>query len=636
MSWRYQRGLSRSLDGPIIAIYSSDMELFFDHLLQALMMAVILVVVAVPEGLPLMIAIVSAMMMRRMLKDQVLVRTNAGIETAGSLNILFTDKTGTLTKGELEVVALWQSGESATTPSKRLAETIIQTSQSEYRVESDEIIGGNSTDQALMQWIVHHPTQHHEIKPLDITKAELIAFSSARKWSAVAIPRKDGRWLSKIKGAPEMLLPLCQHYINDNGEIIAMTPEVQQEMQAMMQQWSDASMRILAFAWTDHRVEADQVLQNPLVLLGLVAIRDEVRQEAKIAVHQVQEAGVQVVMVTGDRKETALAIAKEVGIAHQDSLVLDSSQLHLLSDNELMEALPRLAVVARAMPQDKSRLVRLAQQKDLVVGMTGDGVNDAPALKSADVGFAMGSGTDVAKEAGSIIILDDNFVSIQQAILYGRTIYHNIQRFIVFQLTINMSAVLVTLFFPLVGYEPPLKITQMLWINLIMDSLAALAFGGEMALKRYLQERPKRRDEAIVTPIMLEQIIVIGLVIFGISLYLLYSLDMALFFHYGNNGVNSWSTAYFTFFVFAALANAFNVRTSELNPLANIEGNPLFWRVMIFIGVVQIFFSTFGGRALDGYGMGIGRWFIIFALSLSVFGAGLLHKALRIRDNKMA
>lgn len=171
------------------------------------MMAVILVVVAVPEGLPLMIAIVSAMMMRRMLKDQVLVRTNAGIETAGSLNILFTDKTGTLTKGELEVVALWQSGESATTPSKRLAETIIQTSQSEYRVESDEIIGGNSTDQALMQWIVHHPTQHHEIKPLDITKAELIAFSSARKWSAVAIPRKDGRWLSKIKGAPEMLLP---------------------------------------------------------------------------------------------------------------------------------------------------------------------------------------------------------------------------------------------------------------------------------------------------------------------------------------------------------------------------------------------------------------------------------------------
>ena len=261
---------------------------------------------------------------------------------------------------------------------------------------------------------------------------------------------------------------------------------------------------------------------NNWTLVGVVGIRDEVRPESVPAIAEVKGAGVQVVVITGDRKETAVAIAKDAGLLEKDSdVVLTSDELAKLSDDEIKKMLPNIRVIARALPSDKSRLVRLAQELDLVAGMTGDGVNDSPALKKADVGFAMGGGTEVAKEASDIVILDDNFNSIDRAILYGRTIFNSIRKFIVFQLTINVSAVLISFVCPLIGLDNPLSVIQILWVNLVMDTLAALAFGGEPALSRFMQEKPKRRTEHIISKNMMSQIITGAAWTFILALFLL-------------------------------------------------------------------------------------------------------------------
>ena len=258
---------------------------------------------------------------------------------------------------------------------------------------------------------------------------------------------------------------------------------------------ANKSMRVLAFGCYNGNLVEDQ-LPEDLIIIGFVGIRDDVRPEAREAIKEVQAAGIQVVMITGDRLETAVAIAKDAGLIKSDSDVsLTSKDLNEMTDEEVKGILPNIRVIARALPTDKSRMVRLAQELNLVCGMTGDGVNDAPALKRADVGFAMGSGTDVAKEAGDIIILDDNFASIANAVLYGRTIYNNILKFLKFQLTINVSAVAVSAISPFLGLDHPLAITHILWINLIMDGLASIALGSEPALKKYMNESPRRRDE---------------------------------------------------------------------------------------------------------------------------------------------
>lgn len=267
----------------------------------------------------------------------------------------------------------------------------------------------------------------------------------------------------------------------------------------MLELAADA-IRMLALCTYESDIEGDALPADGLTLVGVLGIRDEVRPEAVEAIAEVQDAGVQIVMITGDRRETAVAIARDAGLLQRpNELVWTSAELAEMSDEQVKLELHKLRVVARALPMDKSRLVRLAQEMNLVVGMTGDGVNDSPALKKADVGFAMGSGTEVAKEAGDIVILDDNFLSIKQAILYGRTIYNSICKFIVFQLTINFSAVAINFIAPFIGIEKPLTITQILWINLVMDTLAALAFGGEPALEKYLREKPKDRSAPIVS-----------------------------------------------------------------------------------------------------------------------------------------
>jgi magnesium-transporting ATPase (P-type) len=323
-----------------------------------------------------------------------------------------------------------------------------------------------------------------------------------------------------------------------------------------------------------------------------------------------------------------VAIAGESGILRgKDEVVLASDELAKMSDGEVKAALPKFRVVARALPSDKSRLVRLAQELGLVAGMTGDGVNDSPALKKADVGFAMGGGTEVAKEASDIVILDNNFASIDKAILYGRTIFNSIRKFIIFQLTINVSAVVISFVAPLLGMENPLTITQILWVNLVMDTLAALAFGGEPALRRFMSELPKRREESIVNRYMWSAILTGALWAFAVAMFLLRSKTAGGWFR-PDDGNRFLLTGFFTFYILLAAFNAFNARTEKMNLLDNIRLNRGFLRVIALIVAVQAGMTYLGGPVLGCYGLTLPEWGAVLLCAVSIIPVDLARKFL--------
>ena len=615
--------------------YTSNWDLVVNDLLQAIILGIIIIVMAVPEGLPLMIAIVSSLNMRKMLRDNVLVRKLVGIETAGSLNILFTDKTGTITKGHLQVVS-YLSGEGkeyykleelpATLKAYTIQQALLNTSAS---YSKGQLVGGNMTEAALGSFAGKVAL---EIMP---QRLELLPFNSSNKYS-LAIVQDAGRVYGLVKGAPEVLLPKVTHYWGEDGAQRPFTEEQRKYLDARMNALAGKAMRLLALCSFETNAaqqakggaagEGTAVPERGWTLMGIVAIRDDVRQEAVDAIKAVQRAGVQVVMITGDRKETAIAIAKDAGLLHsQEELVWTSSELAQLSDDEVKAQLAKLRVVARALPLDKLRLVRLAQELNLVAGMTGDGVNDAPALKRADVGFAMGSGTEVAKEAGDIVILDDNFLSIKQAILYGRTIYNNIRKFIVFQLTINFAAVMTSFIAPFLGIDKPLTITQILWINLVMDTLAALAFGGEPALDAYMQEQPKRRNAYIISKRMLQEIILGGSVMTVLGLAFFKSSWVDGLFRNAPDHIYTY-TGFFSAFICMAVANAFNVRAEGVNVLKNLQQNPAFLQVMLVIVAVQVGMTYLGGSLLRTAPLQGQEWLVVVACACVMLLGGTLYK----------
>ena len=404
---------------------------------------------------------------------------------------------------------------------------------------------------------------------------------------------------------------------------------------------AEKAVRVLAVAVSDKMISDGALPDGKLTLIGLLGIRDELRAESVKAIKEVTDAGIQVVMITGDRKETAVAVARDSGLLSTDEqVVLTSSELAEMSDEQVKEIIPRLSVIARALPSDKSRLVRLSQELGLVAGMTGDGVNDSPALKKADVGFAMGGGTEVAKEAADIVILDDNFNSISRAVLYGRTIFNNIRKFISFQLTINLSAVFVSFIMPLLGLANPLSITQILWVNLVMDTLAALALGGEPALHRYMKEKPKRRNEHIVSRYMRGQICVSTLCILAVSMFILTSqlwsgnpLSYIIRFDsIEKNGAAFYPhlmTVYFTFFILVSVFNSLNVRTSRLNVFEHITDNKMYFVIMGLIILIQTVMVYFGGEIFSCYGLNPSEWLFVLAASISIIPVSLIYKLIR-------
>ena len=589
-------------------------------IMDAVTVAVTVIVCAVPEGLPMLTSILLSFQSMKMAKDNVLVRKINGLETAGSLSILFSDKTGTITEGKLSVTEFATGNAENFTKlndiSKEFENDLIVgigvNNSAAY--SNDTVIGGNSTDRALMTFLA-------EEKATELINKENVekfnAFDSSKKYSSVEVMNK-GKVVTYIKGAPEKIIERCTSYVDKSGQIHELSNK--EPLTNYIDTQAKRSMRLLAVA----KVEGTDD-EKDLTLLCVISIRDNVRKEAVDAIKEVQNAGIQVVMVTGDRKETAVAIAKEAGLLlNDDDVALTSAEMAEKSDEELKAILPKLRVVSRALPTDKSRLVRVAQELDYVVGMTGDGVNDSPALKKADVGFAMGSGTEVAKEAGDITILDDNFSSIEKAILYGRTMFKSIRKFLVFQLTVNVAAVLTCFIGPLLGENVILTVIQLLLVNLAMDTLAAIAFGSEPALREYMKEKPVARAESIVSKQMLVEVIISAAYITIICLSILFVPAVRNLF--GDVDKTYLKSTLFATFMMAITFNGFNARTSHINPFENLGRNKNFILVMIAIFVMQFVFVTFGGEVLSVESLSVKSWIICLVLAFLVIPIDVVRK----------
>lgn len=613
----------------IVATISNG-RVMFGHILYALTLSVTLIVVSVPEGLPMMITLVLSSNMRRMLKKNVLVRKLVGIETAGSLNILFTDKTGTLTKGKLEVIGLYLPNKVFINNVMELSSyrnyydlvipSLLYNNDSVYDFDNNRVIGGNITDRAIMDFIKMKKGDEYRV-------TDKVSFDSKNKYMISVV--KGASNLRLIKGAPEVIINACNTYYDANGDKKIFKNK--DEMFKKVDDYTKNGIRVLALAVSDDVLNL-RSLRN-VSFLGLVMIKDEVRKEAISGLEMVKAAGIQTVMVTGDNKNTASALAFELGLlSNDDDIILTSDELAKMSDKDVKKILPKLKVVARSLPHDKSRLVNVARDLDLVVGMTGDGVNDAPALKKADVGFAMGSGTEVAKEASNIVILDDNFMSIVNAILFGRTIFKSIRKFIIFQLSVNICAVMVSLVGPFIGIDQPVTVIQMLWINMVMDTLAGVAFAYEPPLIEYMNEKPKKKGEHIVNKYMFNQIIVMGLYTSLLCLLFLKLPSISNLFE--QNG-GHLMTAFFGLFIFCSIFNSFNARTHRINIFSNIFKNKAFLIVILFIVIIQIYLIYYGGEVFRTVGLSLYEFNMMILISMTVIPVDFLRKVLlRLRGIK--
>ncbi|MBC8542943.1 calcium-translocating P-type ATPase, PMCA-type [Bianquea renquensis] len=633
-------GLDNHFVGAAMLAHVSDPYRLLGDLLKAIALAVTVIVVAVPEGLPLMITVVLSSNMKKMVKDNVLVRKLVGIETAGSLNILFTDKTGTLTEGKLSVASyLNGDGTELDTPRDLQAYPNIwemfyissvynNSSQLGHENGRPAVMGGNSTDRALLEFAVSGGLPQEK----SITVLSTIPFKSENKYAAARIA---GDWnTTLLKGAPEKIVSRCRYYYDMSGKKREFTAEL--SLRRKMKDMSSRGIRLLALAVSDAEVR-EKTSFPELTLIGIVGIRDKARKSARDSIRQVTGAGVQVVMVTGDGKDTAAAIAREIGLVGSrdpECAIMTSDELNRLSDEQVKRILPSLRVVARALPGDKSRLVRVAGEMGLVTGMTGDGVNDAPALKKADVGFAMGSGSEVAKEAGDIIILDNNFLSIGNAILYGRTIFKSIRKFIIYQLSSNVCAVGISIVGHFIGIDTPITVIQMLWVNMVMDTLSSLAFAGEPPLAEYMEEKPKRREDKIINRYMASQIGLAG----GYTMLLsiaFYKLPLLQNMFRSAPDQRYLLTGFFGFFMFSFIFNALNARTPRINLLANIWKNKAFLGIMGMTFAIQLGLIYLGGPVFRAYGLTAKELAFVILLALSIIPVDLIRKIwLRRKSSK--
>lgn len=593
----------------LIVKFVSNVPQLINHIIYATTLAVTIIVVSVPEGLPLMVALVLSTNMKKMVKKNVLVKRMVGIETAGSLNVLLSDKTGTLTNGRLSVCGIVNSD------NKIFNDEVEITKYQEYYrlvgnasvlnndaiVSENNIINGNATDKALIRFFSY--------KPMDkiISKEK---FSSEKKYSSV-----DTKDYTYYKGAPDVIIPRCKYSYFSKKELID-----KNRINNIVSRYMNKGFRVISLAYKNK-------VSDDLIYLGSVLLKDEIRKDAKNGVKLIKDAGVNLIMVTGDSLDTAMYIGRELDLYQDEDICLTSSELSLMSDDELKSIYNRLKIVARAKPTDKSRLVRIFKELNLVVGMTGDGINDAAALKKCDVGFAMGSGADVAKEAADIVILDDNISSISMAVLFGRTIFKNIRKFIIFQLTVNICAMGLSIVGPFIGISTPVTVMQMLWINMIMDSLASLAFAYENPNLEYMMEKPKNKKEHIINKYMYGEILITGL--YSCLLCILF-LRLPIFKELIRYDIDNkyFLTAFFTLFVFIGIFNAFNARTSRLNLFANILSNKVFIVIFMLVSIIQVYFIYYGGSLFRTYGLTLKELLICLGLAFTVIPFDLIRKYL--------
>ena len=594
----------------------TNYKIMFSYILEAMTLCVTIIVVAVPEGLPMMITLVLSSNMKTMLKNNVLVRKLMGIETAGNINVLFTDKTGTLTNGKLEVVGILSSSLEEIDIRKlnsRMKELFMDSlsvnNESVYDTKNNKIIGGNITDKAILNYVKLYKSKAKVINRMP--------FSSEKKYMFTKIDNM-GNKIKLIKGAPEVIINASNSYYDEFG--IKKNISDKNKILSKVKELSGSKLRLIAMAISDDIFVTDN-LKN-ITLLGFIVLADSIRENVLEGINLVKSASIQTIMITGDNKETAVSIARELNlIESSDDIVITSDKLDKMTNEEIIKIFPKIRVIARAMPSDKSRLVNIAHEQGMVCGMTGDGVNDAPALKKADVGFAMGSGTEVAKEASDIVILDNNFMSIAQSVLYGRTIFKSIRKFIICQLTINLCSLTVSIIGPFIGIPVPITIVQMLWINMIMDTLSGLAFSYEPALNDYMKEPPKKKSDHIINRYMVSQILVTGI----------YSSIICIFFMKSSIINNIYTpisklTAFFGLLIFISIFNALSARTNRLNIIANIKKNKVFIAIIGFITIVQIFIIYKGGNLFRTHGLNMKEFIIMFILSISVLPVDFIRK----------
>ena len=581
--------------------YTNIME----HLLYALTLSVAVVVMAVPEGLPMMITLVLSSNMKRLLKENVLVRKLIGIETAGSINILFTDKTGTLTEGKLKVIDILDSNLNKIDLTNELIYQSLVYNNDSYFI-NNKVEGSNSTDRAILEYVQTDKKEKYKI----ISKEK---FNSKKKYSSVTTTYQQETTF--IKGAYEQIINTSNYYItSQNTERVLINKK---EIIDKITKRTNDRQRVIALSYKQN---------NKQVLLGFVFLKDNIRKEAYESINRIKTSGVQVVMLTGDSYTTANSIAKELKIIDSSTdIILTSEEFNKMTDEEVINKLNRIKVLCRSLPSDKLRFIKIAQMNDLVVGMTGDGINDAPALKKADVGFAMGSGTEVAKETSDIIILDNNIKSIYSAILYGRTIFKNIRKFITFQLSVNCCAVILSIIGPFIEILSPITVIQVLWVNMIMDTLSGLAFSYEPALKEYMEEKPKSKNEHIINKYMKNQIIVDGILSMLICVFFLKSNIIKQIYCY-NLTDKYLLTAFFGLFIFLDIFIAFNSRTHRLNILSNLKKNKVFLLIFIIISIVQIILIYYGGELFRTTGLTIYEFEIMIFFAFLIIPIDIVRK----------
>lgn len=594
------------------------------NLAQNFSVALTIVVAAVPEGLPLIVKLVTKQNVKTMERFNILAKNPNKIPELAYVDLICTDKTGTLTTGIMTPKTIINGNGNEVDRSSGLWSNIeanICLNNSATFDSENHITGGNSIDRAVLSLVT--PEKYHKIKDEYKEKLKQV-FSSTNKYSAFT--SQDN--ITYYKGAPEKLIEKCDSYLDLDGEnILSLTKDVLDRLNEKIGSMTKNSMRCIALTYTKEDL-TENILPENMTLLGIIGVVDPVRKEVPEAVKVAHKAGIQVIEITGDCIETATAVAKECGIYKDGDIALTNDEFERMSDDEVKNILPQLSVISRCSPNTKLRLVTLAQEIGRSVAMTGDGVNDSPALKKADVGFGMQGGSDVAKEASDIVLTDDNFASVVKAVELGRTFMHNIMMFLEFQLPINISLLILSMLYPVIAGTALLASVQILIVNIIMDSLNSLSFGGEPPKDEYMDERPIKKGSGLFIRGAKKRIALSTASFIG--LYMIITLTpIANLFANGTEAL----TARFGLLCFMAVFNGFNIRTEHINLFTGISKNKNFVYIAISILASTIILCN-AGELLKVCTLSLNQWLVITALAIMVIPIDLMRKAFEKREYK--
>lgn len=602
------------------------------RILKYFMVAVTLIVVAVPEGLPMSVTLSLALSMRKMLQANNLVRKMHACETMGATTVICTDKTGTLTQNQMKVFQTNFFCRNGKALSNNENDNLIKESLSvnstaflDYSDPKQIKNVGNPTESALLLWLHQNEVNYLDLRE-DVTIIEQLTFSTERKYMATLVDSPlIGKRVLYVKGAPEIVLENCKNVLFENE--LKSVPASSPIIEELLIQYQNQAMRTLGFAYEIIEDDMDRFLNGKLVntnltYLGIVAISDPVREEVPVAVNECLNAGIDIKIVTGDTPGTAKEVGRQIGIWNESDKIhniITGVEFEALTDDEASERIKHLKIMCRARPTDKQRLVQLLQRNGSVVAVTGDGTNDAPALNQAHVGLSMGSGTAVAKEASDITLLDDSFNSIASAVMWGRSVYQNIQRFILFQLTINVAALIIVLLGSIFGRELPLTVTQMLWVNLIMDTFAAGALASLPPNDRVMEHKPRRNEDFIITPAMRSNILLVGFTFVGLLLGMLY------YYTDSEGNISRYNLSmFFSFFVMLQFWNMFNAKAFLTGKSAFVDLRKsvgfIIVASVIFIG--QILIVELGGEVFRTVPLKLTDWAMIIGSTSFVLWFG--------------